>query len=209
MLEANRPYYPVEEYFWQEQRAEQKNEYYDGTIYGMAGGSAEHSQMQSNIILEVGTALRERDCRVLTSDLKVGVEAKIEAKARGRRKKSKDFIGYPDASVLCGPLEFFKEDRYTIANPLVLFEVLSLSTRNYDTSFKLEQYQKIPTLRAYIMADSEQIWVRNCQRIGDENRWILEEPLEDLEDVLYIEALEVKLPLRLLYARIKFEELED
>ncbi len=211
MFQANRPHYNVEEYLWQEQRAEQKNEYYDGTIYSMAGGSVEHSQLQSNIILEIGSVLRDRDCRVLTSDLKIGVGVAEETKARGtaRPKKSKDFITYPDASIICGPLEYYRGDRYTIANPQVLFEVLSPSTRNYETGFKLEQYQKIPALKAYIMIDSQQVWVRSCLRIGEQNRWVLEEPLENLTDTLRLEVLQIDIPLSLLYAKIEFDQSES
>ena len=209
MLQANRPSSTVEEYLWQEQRADGKHEYYDGTSYAMVGGSAEHSQLQSNIILEVGTALHDRDCRVLTSDLKIGVEGAAAAKGSGRRKKSKDFITYPAASVICGPLQFYKEDRYTVSNPVVLFEVLSPSTRNYDMGFKLEQYQKITSLQAYVMIDSERVWFRSCLRLGEGNRWILEEPLEDWDDVLRLESLAIEVPLRLLYNRLEFEELDD
>lgn len=209
MLQPSRPFYTVEEYLWQEQRAEYKNEYFDGVIYAMAGGSVEHSQIQSNLILELGILLRNSDCRVLTSDLKVGVESKADLKGRGSRQKGKDFVTYPDVSVVCGALEFYKADEFTIANPLVLFEVLSPSTRNYDTSTKLEQYQRIPSLKAYIMVDSEQVWVRSWVRIGDENRWILEEPLEDLDDVLRVEVLNAEIPLRLLYARVEFNNPED
>lgn len=206
MLPPSRPYYAVEEYLWQEQRAERKNEYYDGTIYAIAGGSVEHSQIQSNIILELGTALRGKDCRVLTSDLKVGMAAKasLSVPVAGQLKAKSNFVTYPDASVICGPLEFYKGDRYTVANPVVLFEVLSPSTRIYDTNFKLEQYQHIASLKAYIMVDSEQVWVRSCVRIGDENRWILEEPLEDRQDVLKLEALGLEILLHLLYDRVKF-----
>ncbi|MEI7554356.1 Uma2 family endonuclease [Candidatus Chlorohelix sp.] len=206
MFQPNKPFYQVEEYLWQEQRAKIKNEYFDGQIYSMAGGSPEHSQIQANIILELGTLLRGKDCRVLTSDLKIGVENKAELKVRSGQKKSRDFITYPDASVICGQLQFYRGDRFTVANPLILFEVLSPSTRNYDTSFKLEHYQRITSLKAYIMLDSESIWVQSCQRIGDENRWILEESLEDLEDVLRLEALGLEIPLSQLYERVEFEE---
>lgn len=204
--EVDRPYYTIEEYLWQEQRANQKNEYYDGTIYLMAGGSAEHSQIQANIILELGTALRDRDCRVLTSDFKVGMEDTPDSKGKSRRKKGGDFVTYPDASVTCGPLAYFREDRFTLANPLILFEVLSPSTRNYDLTFKFEQYQKIPSLKAYILIDSEKIWVRSCLRQAEQNRWIVEDPLEDLEDVLKLEVLNLEIPVRRLYQRVEFEE---
>ncbi len=170
MLEPNRPFFPVEEYLWEEQRADFKNEYFDGKIYAMAGESPEHSQIQVNLILELGTAFRGENCRVLTSDLEVGIEEKPGTQVGGGGKR-----GYPDASVVCGPVELFKGDRYTIANPLILFEVLSPSTRNYASNFKLEHYQRISSLKAYVMVDSERIWVRNCQRLGDHNRWVLEE----------------------------------
>ncbi|NWJ98351.1 MAG: Uma2 family endonuclease [Chloroflexi bacterium] len=205
MLPSGRPSYSVEEYLWQEERAASKSEYFDGTIYALAGGSPEHSQIQANIILELGTLFRGKDCRVLTSDLKIGVESKTERS----RKKDKDFISYPDASVICGSLEFYKGNRYTIANPMILFEVLSPSTHSYDTSFKLEQYQRISSLKAYIMIDSERVWVRTCLRIGDQNRWILEEPLETLKETLRLEPLNIEIPLRLLYDRIEFTETED
>jgi Uma2 family endonuclease len=204
--QIDQPYYTVEEYLWQEQRARHKNEYFDGAIYGMAGGSAEYSQIQSNLILEVGAALRGTACRILTSDFKVGMEDNPDSKGRSRRKRGKDFITYPDASLICGPLEYFREDRFTLANPLVLFEVLSPSTHNYDLTFKFEQYQKIASLKAYILIDSEKVWVRSCLRQAEQNRWIIEDPLEDLEDVLKLEMLNIEIPLRLLYERVEFDE---
>jgi Uma2 family endonuclease len=72
MLKPTPPNFPVEEYLWQEQRAAFKSEYHDGLIYAMAGGSLEHGQIQANLIMELGLALRGRDCQVLTSDVKVG-----------------------------------------------------------------------------------------------------------------------------------------
>ncbi len=137
------------------------------------------------------------------------MEDTADSKGRSRRKKGKDFITYPDTSVICGPLQFYRYDRHTIANPLILFEVLSPSTHNYDTGFKLEQYQKIASLKAYIMLDSERVWVRSCLRLGEQNRWIMEEPLENLDDILRLEGLGIEIPLRLLYARVNVEEFED
>lgn len=202
-----KPRYPVEEYLWQEQRAEFKSEYHDGQVYAMAGGSLEHGQIQANLIMELGPALRGSDGRVLTSDVKVGVNTSRNF-GTSRKKKLGDFITYPDASVVCGQPEFYKGDRFTIANPLILFEVISPSTRNYDHVVKREQYLNIPGLAMYVMIDTEQAKIEIYQRI-DAGRWLIPSPLQSLDDILKLLPIDVEIPLSLLYDRIEFEEEED
>ncbi|HEX2916581.1 MAG TPA: Uma2 family endonuclease [Chloroflexia bacterium] len=202
-------YYTVEEYLWEEQRSEIKRDYYKGQVYAMAGGSADYSRIAINLTTELTVALRGRDCEAFNSDLKVGIASAPSLNRKGRAKKpeSEDFITYPDASVVCGSLEYYKGDHYTIANPSLLFEVLSPSTRNYDRSFKLEQYQKIPSLQAYVMIDSEQVRVECYTRLGS-GQW-LQQTLLNLDDVLTLEALGISLPLKMLYERVVFEADEE
>lgn len=203
MAQPNRQYLTVEEYLWEEQRAEVKHDYYNGRAYNMAGGSPEHSRIAVNITAELRVALRDRGCQIFNSDLKVAVPGNERFKGR-KRQQDDEFVTYPDASVVCGQLEFYKDDRQTITNPLLLFEVLSPSTRNYDRSTKLEQYRKIPDLIAYVMVDSERVWVELYYRSGA-NSWQVDEPLEDLEAVLRIEPLNIAIPLNLLYEGIEFK----
>jgi hypothetical protein len=73
-------------------------------------------------------------------------------------------------------------------------------------NFKFEQYQKIASLKAYILIDSEKVWVRSCLRQAELNRWVIEDPLENLDDILRLETLKIEIPLRLLYERIEFDE---
>lgn len=204
MLKPTPPSFQVEEYLWQEQRAEFKSEYHDGLIYAMAGGSPEHGQIQPNLIAELTMTLRGRDCRVLTSDVKVGVAT---SKNYGTSRKKGDFISYPDASVICGALEPYKGDRFTIANPVILFEVISPSTRNYDHVVKFEQYLNISSLAMYVMIDSEQVRVEVFQRgsLG----WLVRKPLENRDDFLKLPPIEAEIALKLLYDRVEFEEDEE
>jgi Uma2 family endonuclease len=204
MLKPTPPNFPVEEYLWQEQRAKFKSEYHDGLIYAMAGGSLEHGQIQANLITELTVALRGRDCQALTSDVKVGVAT---SKNYGTSRKKGDFISYPDASVICGSPEFYKGDRFTIANPVLLFEVSSPSTRNYDHSVKFEQYLSIPSLAMYVLIDSEQVRVEVFQRSS--SGWLVRQPLESQEDILKLPPIEAEIALKLLYDRLEFEEDED
>jgi Uma2 family endonuclease len=207
MAQSNYQYLTVEEYLWQEQRAEVKHDYQHGQAYNMAGGSPEHSQIAVNLTGELRTRLRGQGCQVFNSDLKIGVGGNLRVKGQ-KRLPNDEFITYPDASVVCGQFKFYKDDHGTLANPTVLFEVLSPSTRNYDRSIKLEYYRKLPDLLAYIMIDSERIWVEQYHR-ATPNSWQVDTPLEELKATLRIEALNIEIPLTVLYEGIQFEELDS
>ena len=112
--------------------------------------------------------------------------------------------------MVCGQLEVYKDDRQTIANPTVLFEVLSPSTRNYDRNTKLDQYRKLPSLQSYVMISSEEIWIEQYFRTGLDN-WQVDAPLENLSENLEIKALGIMIAVASLYEGIEFgdEEVED
>ncbi len=206
MAQPSHQYLTVEEYLWQEQRAEVKHDYHNGQVYNMAGGSPEHSQIAVNLTGELRALLRGSGCQVFNSDLKVAVEGNRRTKGN-KRQPDDEFVTYPDASVVCGQLEFYKADRQTLANPKVLFEVLSPSTRNYDRSVKLEQYRKLPSLMAYVMIDSEKVWVEQYHRTA-QNSWQVDGPLENIDASLRIEILNVDLPLTALYEEVSFQDEE-
>src|SRR6478672_4546128 len=110
MAQFSRQFLTVEEYLWEEQRAETKHDYYNGQVYGMAGGSPEHSHIGVNLTSELRMRLRGRGCQIFNSDLKVAVPGNLRPKGK-KRQQDDEFITYPDASVVCGQLEFYKDDR--------------------------------------------------------------------------------------------------
>jgi Uma2 family endonuclease len=196
--------YTLEEYLRDEQTATTRNDYLAGRVYNMSGGTPEHSRIAINLTSFLDAELGDGNCQVFNSDLKVGVKFNSFSQSR-KLKATEDFITYPDASVVCGPLEFYKDDRLTLANPTVIFEVLSPSTRNYDRSVKLDYYRNIPTLMSYVMLDSERIWVEQYRRMGL-NSWQVEAALQDLTDYLQLEDLGIAIPLSRLYNRVTFNE---
>ncbi|HEX2913485.1 MAG TPA: Uma2 family endonuclease [Chloroflexia bacterium] len=201
---SNTPYYTPEEYLWQEQRADFKSDYYQGKIYALAGGSLQHSQIAVNLLGELRSGLRGRDCRLFNSDVKVGMTRTKSTGRKPRSREREDFITYPDATVVCGQPLYYKDDHHTLANPLIIFEVLSPSTRNYDRTFKFEQYRHIPSLALYVLIDSEQVRV-GCLRRVEEGGWLVEPPLEEISESLKLAALGVEIPLALLYEGVEFE----
>src|SRR5882724_6518188 len=94
-----------EEYLALELAAEYKSEYLNGEIFAMAGGTSNHSILQSNMIAELSGRLGDRPCIVYTSEMRVRAPA-----ARS--------YSYPDASVVCGKREFADSRQDTLLNPM-------------------------------------------------------------------------------------------
>jgi Uma2 family endonuclease len=116
-----------------------KHEFLDGEIYAMAGGSEEHSALAAEMVRLLGNAVGDRPCRVHTSDLRIYVEAA-------------GLATFPDGSVICGPLQQHEPSpTATALNPMILVEVTSDSSEDYDAGPKLEYYRTISTLREYLI----------------------------------------------------------
>jgi len=131
--------YTYAQYVALERDSPTKHEFFDGEIYAMAGGSEDHSALALNVLAALLGAVGDRPCRVHTSDLRIYVEAV-------------GFATFPDGTVICGPLQQHAPSPVATAlNPLVLLEVTSDSSEEYDTGAKLEAYQTIATLREVIL----------------------------------------------------------
>ena len=131
--------YTYADYVAVEQESSTKHEFLDGEIYAMAGGTEDHSALAAQVLRALGNAIGDRPCRTHTSDLRLYVEAV-------------GLATFPDGMVICGALQQHPPSpRATALNPMVLVEVTSDSSEDYDTGDKLEHYRTIPGLRDYIV----------------------------------------------------------
>jgi Uma2 family endonuclease len=131
--------YTYADYVAVEMTSSGKHEFLDGEIYAMAGGSEEHSALAAEVVRALGNTVGDRPCRVHTSDLRIYVE-------------TVGLATFPDASVICGPLQQHEPSpTATALNPMILVEVTSDSSEDYDSGPKLEYYRTIPTLREYVI----------------------------------------------------------
>ncbi len=131
-----------------------KHEFLDGEIYAMAGGTEEHSALAAEVLRQLGNAIGSRPCRAHTSDLRIYVE-------------SVGLATFPDAAVICGPLEQHPPSPVATAlNPSVLVEVTSDSSEEYDTTTKLEAYRTIPSLREYVVVSHRERRITVHARTG-------------------------------------------
>lgn len=131
--------YTLEEYFDLELSTNERFEYWNGEIFSMSGGSDEHDQIESNTHLSLRLALRERECRVFTGNMRIKVPSLPPYR-------------YGDVSALCGQPIFEKIGGVdTLTNPSLIIEVLSDSTEGYDRGDKFTHYKSIQSLREYLL----------------------------------------------------------
>ena len=174
--------YTVAEYFALEAQSEVRHEYFDGEVLAMAGGTIPHNLIKGNIVAGLRPGVRQRGCRLYDESVRLAVQ--------------NDFhYTYPDVMVSCDPSD--RRDPLLIRQPVLIVEVLSPSTAEYDRSRKFNQYKKIPSLRHYILV-SQTAWVLEWFRRDDMGQWIYT-VLSDPADVLEIPDLNLRLPLADVY----------
>src|ERR1051325_9180133 len=119
-----RHHYSYDEYLAYERDSGMKHEYDGGEIIAMAGGSRRHNALVSRISAALENA-RKPGCGACQSDQRIRVLATGKAT-------------YPDASMVCGPIEGDPADPTgaTITNPMLIIEVLSPSTEQADRGDK-------------------------------------------------------------------------
>lgn len=151
--------YTYEEYLAYERDSALKHEYDGGEIFAMAGGSVRHNALASRISAVLESA-RPSGCVALQSD------QRIRILATGRTT-------YPDATVVCGRIERDPADPsdMTITNPVLLVEVLSPSTEKEDRGNKWNDYQRIPSLKEYVLVDQSSPRVERYCRLDQGDAW--------------------------------------
>lgn len=177
-----------EEYLEWERDALQKHEYYRGEVFAMAGAGARHNKIYANLFGELAIRLKGKTCQPYGSDLRIHIPENT-------------LFTYPDISIICRDIvEEETNDDYTI-EPTVIIEILSPSTKSYDRGEKFRLYRDIPSLKAYILIDSESIAIE-AFRINAAGHWELEE-YKSLNKMLPIPIVDLTIPLHDIYEGTK------
>ena len=80
--------------------------------------------------------------------------------------------------------------------------MLSPTTRKYGRGGKFALYRSIPSLKEYIVVDSENIWVEHFHKINNDE-WLLHEYRE--EEEMSLSSLQIELNLSVIYENVVFE----
>lgn len=179
----------VQEYFAYDRASDVRNEYVDGVITGMAGGSPAHNRVARNICVHLETAFGDRACESFIGDV--------------RTRVSSTKYRYPDVVALCGEAKFDLENPPSLLNPSVIFEVLSPSTEGSDRDEKFMEYRQLETLTDYLLVAQDRVEVAHYAR-QSARQWVVtiyNEP----QDVVALSSLDVTMTLADIYRKTVFK----
>lgn len=177
----------VATYLRNEAEATQKTEYADGTLRAMTGATNRHNLIATNATGLLFSQLQDKPCRVYNSDTRIRI-----------RQHHATWFYYPDASVICMPnsqTDLFQD------RPVMVVEVLSLSTRANDLDEKLRNYLSVSSLEYYLVLEQiapEAILMRRVKN------GFLRETYEGLDAVIDLPAIGCQLTLNKIYVDIDF-----
>lgn len=177
-------FYTIAEYLKMEKASDVKHEYFRGEIFAMAGAGNRHNVLFKNMFGQLYMNLMGKPCQPYGSDMRIHIPENT-------------LFTYPDISVICGDFIASPEDEETFILPAVLIEILSPSTKNYDRGEKFKLYRDIPSLKEYILVDSESVNIE-VFRLNAGGHWELEE-YKTLAENLTINAIAVSITIRDIY----------
>ena len=179
----------VADYLAFDEASEIRNEYIDGELYPMTGGSGNHGLLIAYTIAAFINLLEDRDFLVCASEMRVQIDAEKYV--------------YPDASMVQGEPRYADDRQVTLLNPTVVMEVTSPSSDIRDHSTKLDLYGAVPSIEGYLILDQERVFAEWYTRADD--GWHLRQ-FSDLADVIPLAPLGISLPLAQAYRKIVIED---
>lgn len=180
----------IAEYLALEAKSSTKHEYHNGKIFAMAGGTPRHSLLKVNFVSEAKAALKGKTCLTYDSDLQVAI--------------SRNRFVYPDATIVCGKLEFFEDNPLAVKNPVVIVEVLSEYNADYDTGKKMLFYLQIPSLQEYVLVSQTEPFVRVFTK-NENGKWLMS-LYNELSQVIDLQSVGIKIKMIDLYENVIFDE---
>jgi len=150
MTALTKPRMTVDEYLaWAEDNPG-RYELFRGEVYAMSPETVGHTERKGSVYTALRTAIRQRalQCHVVPDGATVRIDETTAYE--------------PDALVYCG--EKLPPSAVEVPNPVIVVEVLSPSTRQFDVSIKLAGYFRLPSVAHYLIIDPSQRLVLHHSR---------------------------------------------
>lgn len=180
--------YTAEEYLEAEINSQDRHEFINGEIVLMTGGTPNHNEITSNLIVALKVALKGKPYRTFITDQRLWVP-------------QFNNYSYPDVMVVANPIELQSGRTDTITNPVLIAEVLSKGTKAYDRDEKFAGYRSIPSFQEYLLIDQYRVQVEQYSKT-EANKWIFSE-YSSLVDRLTLTSIPVEISLADLYENIE------
>jgi Uma2 family endonuclease len=176
----------VDEFFAWQSRQTERYELVGGVpVRMMAGARNVHNDIVINILGELRARLRGSDCHPFNGD--------------GSIETISGQIRRPDAGVDCGSRD---PDAFKAASPRMVAEVLSPTTRDFDTFEKLAEYKLVESLGAIVIVEPNAAEVTVWSR-GHDRTWT-RHIIEGIDGRVDLPSLGIALPMAEIYDGVEF-----
>ena len=153
MSELPKPKMTVDEFLVWAESQPGRHELVGGRVYAMAPERVRHAdaKFSAQTVLKASIAKVGRPCHMLPDGMTVRIDRSTAYE--------------PDALVYCG--RRLPGDAVEVPDPIIVVEVLSPSTGNYDKAGKLVGYFMLQSLQHYLIVDPDRRVIVHHRRDGE------------------------------------------
>lgn len=181
--------YTADQYLALEVESQTRNEYRDGEIVPMTGGTPTHNEIIGNLIFLLKAALKGKPYSIFVTDQRLSIP-------------ERNMYTYPDAMIVPRPVELQPGRKDTVINPILIAEVLSDSTKAYDRDEKFAAYRAIATFQEYLLIDQSRLHIEQYVK-QSANQWLFTE-YNGQEARVLLATVAVEIVLADLYENVEF-----
>ncbi|QDT37964.1 Uma2 family endonuclease [Stratiformator vulcanicus] len=165
---------------------DRRYEYIDGRMIEVSGASIPHGVIATLIITALHTRLDSNEFLVLGGQNSVSIP------------ESSYFL--PDVTVARKPVELDEANDWSVANPVVVFEVLSRSTKQFDRTVQRDGYLSVPSLTDLVFVSQTEMAIEQYSR-RSEGEWLFNKT-SGPQSVISLDSIEVELSLKKIYGDV-------
>lgn len=162
----------------------------DGVPVAMAAPERPHRIIAINFSSAIHSALKIKPC------------CTVESEAGLPSTNSNYRYFQADIAVFCRDETYKQVDDY---HPILVVEILSVSTSKKDRDIKLAEYQQMPTVKEIVFVDSRKVHVEVYSRLEGDFSWIMR-IFRNLEDSFKLETTTCEIKVAELYDRVPLPE---
>ncbi len=189
-IQTSNKYYTPEEYLELEEKSEFKNEYRNGVILPLTENTTNHNEIVGNFCTNFKSIMRGKNYKIYMINVKLWIPRY-------------QIYTYPNIMVIQGEPTYQGTGTTQVTNPLMIVEVLSKSTINYDKTDKFRFYSSLPELKEYIMINQYEYFVEQFAK-NAEGQWVLTE-YESVNDILSLKSIDFQIPFSDIYEGVNFQ----
>lgn|GEM_PF-343313 len=178
-IKEHKKFESIEDYLAFEEKSEVRHEYYFENLIEMAGATYLHNLINGNLFFIFKMLLKDKSERVFMEGFKAFI-------------KNENIFFYPDLMV-----SIPEEHEHYSTQPILIAEVLSESTRNFDMVDKFIQYKKLETIQYYLLVEPKKHLVIVNRKTTD-NEWQTD-IFTSITDVIELPSLQITIALKDIY----------